>query len=233
LEILPTYKAKRSESITGNEVREAIQEQRPTVMKLIYALGICQAYSKQVEGDDMLYMVWRRYKRLIKSGKSYKLIIVSRDKDFHQLIDKDTSVWDPFKGMLLTKNNLKALFNYEPHEVVDYLCLLGDSSDNIPGYRGFGEKRVREFIDNYKLVNGQYRIKKPMRVDLIKLADTLAVNRKLIDLAMFHRKHQPNKTIEYFNSKRNPKLDVGAVKNIARKYSIGTFFKSDFLKTFE
>jgi 5''-3'' exonuclease (including N-terminal domain of PolI) len=96
------------------------------------------------ESDDYI-----GYIALKHSKTRSKVTIISSDKDFCQLIGRYIRVYNPFKNTLISKGNCSAVMGYSPDECVDYLCLLGDKSDDIPGYRGIGEVKARSFLDKF------------------------------------------------------------------------------------
>ena len=93
------------------------------------------------EADD--YIAW------LALNHKGKVLIISSDKDFCQLIDKRVKVFNPFKETIINHINCKQIMGYTPQECVDFLSLLGDKSDDIPGYKGMGEVKIRQFLDQF------------------------------------------------------------------------------------
>jgi DNA polymerase-1 len=136
LELLPGYKSHRKERPEG------FNDQLKRVRRLLYYMGIPQVLNKEIEGDDMIHLVVERLK---KTHEHCKIRIISGDKDFYQLIDDRTWVEATrVDGTITTKELFKAHTSINhPSQHVDYLCFIGDKSDDIPGYLGIGEgKRV-------------------------------------------------------------------------------------------
>lgn len=124
---------------------EALQNQKREIRKILKYLNIPVIYDKRklnnYECDD--------YIGLVSKLNKGKILILSSDKDFNQLIDNRVKVINPSKDAVISEHNCKQLFGYTAKECVDYLSLVGDSSDNIPGIKGMGEKRARVFLDKY------------------------------------------------------------------------------------
>lgn len=224
LEAHPTYKGKRK----LNPDFEDFVKQKDFVTNLFYLLGIPQVKHPELEADDYIYMVARTY---VKRG--YEVIIVSADKDFKQLISDKISIWDG--NTLLTKTNLERISGYRAEQIVDYLSLLGDSSDNIPGYPGLGEKRCREFFNKYDSIkqflesNEEYRF-----IDRNKLLEVVKKNTLLIDLRYFYQVFLKGKVkIRYINKDKSPSFQKDAFLKICRKLKIKTFQQKTFLKNYE
>lgn len=223
LRILPTYKQKDPK--LGFDIDD-FRVQKEEVMKLVSAINTDVVWKKYQEADDLIYMLVRKYQ------KTHNVVIVSSDKDFNQLVSEKVICHNPHKGIEITLKNMKHRFGYEAHECVDYLILDGDNSDNIPGYKGMGEKRIREFLDmhssikNYLSSNMQYK-----SINNALLADIYRRNKYLIDLAYYYRKFNRKMKIPviYF---RNV-FDKYYLWEIADKYDITTFKKKDFIETFK
>lgn len=223
--IWPDYR-KREQKLGFNY--EDFQSQKSVVKMVMQGLGIPIVWDKDMEADDLIYL-------LCRANKKDPITIVSGDKDFHQLIDERISVYSPNREISLTPHNLKNYFNYSPEEVVDYLCLTGDKSDKIPGYGGIGEVRARQFLNTWGSIKN-YLITAPESgkglLDKKKLKETYDRNRILIDLAYHYRKYLRKKVkIPYLNP--DPILNLPAVASIARQYEVTTLTKSDFLAGFK
>ena len=133
LGLLPDYKQRDKK--LGFDA-ENFYFQRDEVIKILTHLGIQVIRGEDLEADDAIAMIIKRFK------SDNEIIIVSGDKDFNQLLENGVSIYNSNKGMMLTDANLQSLVGYTPKQTVDYLTLLGDSSDKIPGYPGIGEKKA-------------------------------------------------------------------------------------------
>lgn len=220
--ILPGYKD-REQRLDFD--KENFYSQKEIARQLMMDLAITVVWEIGVEADDLIY-------RLVRKHKKDTCIIVSGDKDFHQLINDKVSVFSPHKEIELTPKNLHRYYPYHPHEVVDYLVLTGDKSDKVPGYGGIGEKRARQFLDAHTSIKNYLKTYTPaFKYDPIKMAEVYRVNRTVVDLAYFYRKHLRKTPIPILNP--DPVLKLAAVAKVAREYQVTTLTKAEFLKTFK
>ena len=83
------------------------------------------------------------------SARGIPAVLVSHDKDLYQLVDTQTTIYNPLKGLYLDEQGVLDTFGVRPDQVVDVLALWGDSSDNIPGVVGIGEKTAKALIQEY------------------------------------------------------------------------------------
>ena len=141
----PNYKAQRATSrITHwglydnkEEETEALIGQLFRTQEYLECLPLQQIVIEKLEADDIIaYLA----KRASNAGK--KVTIVSSDKDFYQLIDKNIQVYAPVKKKTFTMNNIKEEIGVLPQNYNIVKALLGDNSDNIPGVKGLGIKTI-------------------------------------------------------------------------------------------
>ena len=161
-----------------------------------------------------------------------KSIVVSSDKDFCQLIDENTRIFNPFKETILNKHNCMEVMGYSPEECVDYLCLLGDKSDDIPGYYGMGPVKIRKFLDEFGTIENF--LSNPDNtfkgIDYDGLQDLYKRNKTLIDLKVAMEKYPVDKIpIKY--SKHNS-IDKEKLEKLFNSYSLQFFRSETFLEPF-
>ena len=141
----PNYKAQRATSrITHwglydnkEEETEALIGQLFRTQDYLECLPLQQIVIEKLEADDIIaYLA----KRASNAGK--KVTIVSSDKDFYQLIDKNIEVYAPVKKKTFTLKNIKEEIGVLPQNYNIVKALLGDNSDNIPGVKGLGIKTI-------------------------------------------------------------------------------------------
>lgn len=139
-EIYPEYKAHRKEA------PDDLKPQFNIVREAVKALNIKYAEVNGFEADDLI----ATYSKICKN-KGFKSIIVSSDKDLMQLAqDGVVEFYDPLKSKFIKEEDIKVKFGVEPYQIVDYLSIVGDVSDNIPGVAGVGEKGAMELLNQYK-----------------------------------------------------------------------------------
>jgi 5'-3' exonuclease len=125
------YKGNRSNNITPHQNNEAIK-------KLLSCLGIKSIFPRELEADDVVAFLCDRLE-----GKK---VIVSVDKDFLQLINSSTTLYDPIRQDEYNSTNFTEKTGWtDTHEWLDAKCLLGDKSDNVPGIHRFGKSKVKQF----------------------------------------------------------------------------------------
>ena len=149
----PSFRKKIYEPYKANriEMPEDLQLQVPYIEKITQALGIRSYDKEDFEADDVIGT-------LCKWGQSQGLsiIIVSSDKDFAQLIDQDVTLWDNFKDIRYTPQKAFKKWGVFPHQMIDYLALCGDASDNVPGVRGIGPKGATSLLNQYSSLDNIY-----------------------------------------------------------------------------
>lgn len=144
-EILPTYKANRGLPPDG------FSEQLDWVKRLTTALGYGWREQDGLEADDLIATAVRK-----KSDGQNDLLIVSSDKDLSQLVSLNTKqllpppTANPKLGWrLLDETGVKEKFGVSPSGILDYLSIIGDQSDNIPGLPGVGPKTALKWMSEH------------------------------------------------------------------------------------
>ena len=152
------------------ETPDDLKVQFPVAKKILTAMGIKYLECAGYEADDIIGTIsmW------CEKDPEYEALIVSSDKDLLQLISDETVV-----KLLKTKDYIwmdKKTFNdtygFDPIHMIDLKALMGDSSDNIPGVKGIGEKGAIKLVSEYKTIDNIYE-----NIDKIKGATKI----KLID----------------------------------------------------
>ncbi len=147
-----TYKAQRK------PMPEELAVQMPLLKETLDAMGICRYELAGYEADDILGTAAR-----ICRERGWDCAVVTGDKDSLQLIDENTTVCNVKSrmGQTETVNYTPDVFQEEygfaPPQMVDLKALMGDSSDNIPGVPGIGEKTAMELIRKYGTIDRIYR----------------------------------------------------------------------------
>lgn len=168
------YKAQRK------PMPEDLAVQIPTLKKIIHALNIPFFEYKDYEADDVLASLAQQAEK-----EKIQTIIVSNDKDLLQLVNENTIVYNPSKDIYFTPQKVKEIFGVNPSQVVDVLALWGDSTDNIPGIPGVGEKTSKALIQKFgsltNLLHNLGKIENPrIRKNLENNLDQLKISRDLV-----------------------------------------------------
>ncbi len=142
-EAFPEYKANR------HETPEAIKIAVPYIHKILEAMHIPVIEKEGYEADDLIGTLSVQAE---KSG--YKTFMVTPDKDFAQLVTDNVVMYKPARmgnGIeIWDVEKVKEKFEVEdPKQVIDYLGMMGDSVDNIPGLPGVGDKTAKKFLKQY------------------------------------------------------------------------------------
>ena len=154
--------------------------QIPDVHRMIATLNIPVVQKSGYEADDLVGTYAR-----IAQEQGFKVVMVTGDKDFIQLISDDCILWDPMKDIVQDKAGVEADLGIAPQQYIDVLGLAGDSSDNIPGVKGVGPKTaiklVAEFgsIDNLYQNLDQVASKKKLHQNLSTGKDIVLLSRDL------------------------------------------------------
>ncbi len=159
------------------------------VRELLAAFRIPLVEVAGYEADDVIGTVAIR-----SADLGVQAVIVSGDKDFYQLIRPGIALLNPGRGgpagvdeVWVTEANASDRLGVPPHQVVDWLALVGDTSDNVPGVRGIGEKGatqlLAEFGDLETLIARHAEIKqKRAREALESSADLARLSRRLVTI---------------------------------------------------
>lgn len=189
LALLPEYKANRGET------PEAFEQQIPWIKKLTKAMGFGLVEKEGVESDDLLAAYATR---LCRSEPQALIKIVSADKDFaqsvteriHLLLPPPTA--NPRLGWReLDVEGVRDKFGVGPEQMIDYLSLIGDASDNIPGVPGVGPKTAVKWLSDYGSIEGIMAASssiKPARFQEIlpDMQARMEINRRIIGFDLNH-----------------------------------------------
>ncbi len=146
-ELYSEYKAQRA------EMPDDMVEQLPRIREMLDILKIPTIEKPGFEADDIIGTLAKQ-----ANEKNLKTIIVTGDKDMMQLVNSKTIVLNPKRGGAepewLDENGVKDKVGLPPGKIIDYLALMGDSSDNIPGVPGIGPKTALKLLQQYGDLDG-------------------------------------------------------------------------------
>lgn len=141
-DVLETYKANRKPA------PEDLVAQFPVAREFLKSFGIFQFEEEGFEGDDIAGTI---AKKAEEAG--YDVFIYTSDRDFLQLVSNKITVNIIRKGLsdvvAMTPEKVKEDYGFEPKQIIDYKGLRGDSSDNLPGIPGIGDKTAVKLIQEY------------------------------------------------------------------------------------
>ena len=133
--IYPQYKANRSAP------PEELVPQFALVSDLIKKMEIAHLAFPQYEADDIIGSVCTQWRDHFD-----EILIVSGDKDLMQLVDEKVKMLDTMKNKIYDDKAVFEKMGVWPKQIVDYLAMVGDSSDNVPGMRGIGAKGAAKLL---------------------------------------------------------------------------------------
>ncbi len=137
--------------------------QFPLIREAVNAFNIKSIEKEGYEADDLISAY---SKEALKNG--IEVVIISSDKDLMQLICNDLKLYDPMKNIEIGEEQVIAKFGIRPGQVVDYLSLVGDSSDNIPGAAGIGPKGALELLSRFESLDNIYANIESIEKDRLK-----------------------------------------------------------------
>ncbi len=162
-----------------------LRSQIEPLLQAVTAMGLPLLRISGVEADDVIGTLARSAAR---DGKS--VLISTGDKDMAQLVDEHITLINTMTDSRLNRDGVKAKFDVYPEQIIDYLALVGDSSDNIPGIDKVGPKTAAKWLNTYQTLDNLVakaaelggKVGENLRAGL----ETLALSRKLatIDTAL-------------------------------------------------
>jgi DNA polymerase I len=168
--LYPLYKATRP------PMPDDMAVQIPYIKSIAAKLGLKVIEQKGFEADDIIGTLACR-----SEADGYRTVIVTGDKDFRQLVSPLTSLWDTMKDSRTDYVSLREIYGFEPVRFIDVMGLSGDSSDNIPGVPGVGEKTGVRLIQRFGSFDAVFE--KIEDVDRPKLKSKLAAYRSQAELS--------------------------------------------------
>jgi DNA polymerase-1 len=144
-EMFTEYKANRSAP------PEELIPQFDRIEQLVRHMGIPSFRKAGVEADDLIATVTKRW---LAESPRHQVVIVTGDKDLMQLVDDRVRIWDTMNNRTYQHDQVVEKFGVGPEQVRDWLALVGDSSDNIPGVEGIGPKGATDLLKAYGTLEG-------------------------------------------------------------------------------
>lgn len=171
-EKFPEYKANRDEPPAD------LIPQFPYFRKIVKALNLPVLELPNYEADDVIGTIAKKFEQ-----KGWETVVVTGDKDLMQLVDEKISLYDPMKDRMIRKPEVIEKFGVGPNQVTDILGLAGDSSDNIPGVPGIGDKTAMKLIQEYGSIENLIRrageVKGRLGEKLLEFADQARLCKEL------------------------------------------------------
>ncbi len=164
---------------TRKPTPEELRSQFPILKQMLTAMNVAYIEKQNFEADDVLGTLTKLF--------DTQNIIITGDRDALQLINSNTELWLTKKGISEVKSiNDKNFFDeygLKPDQMIDLKALMGDSSDNIPGVKGVGEKTALELMKEYHSLDGVYEnvenVKGKLQEKLITCKDMAYLSKEL------------------------------------------------------
>jgi len=152
--VLPDYKAQRP------AMPAELKPQLDQISECLSALGVTEYCADGVEADDYIGCLARQ-----AASAGWKVVIASADKDFMQLVSGAVGILNPNDktGTIWGRAEVLAKAGVQPEQIVDWLALMGDAVDNIPGVPGVGAKTAAALLQQFDTIESVY-----LRLDEVK-----------------------------------------------------------------
>lgn len=181
-ELFEAYKANRDE--TPNAIKIAV----PYIQDILKAMKIPIVELEGYEADDLIGTIAKQAEK-----EDYKVFMVTPDKDFGQLVSENIFMYRPARmgnGIEIWGiPEIQKRFGVErPEQVIDYLGMMGDASDNIPGLPGVGDKTAKKFLEQFGDMEGLLanteKLKGKMKEKVEDNAELGRLSRKLAEIKL-------------------------------------------------
>ncbi len=181
-QLFPTYKAQRP--ATPDDIKISI----PFIKNILQYYGIPILEKEGFEADDVIGTLAKKFETL-----DFQVFIMTTDKDYKQLVSENVFIYKPKSSggekEIINLETVKKEFHIEnPMQVVDILALQGDSSDNIPGVPGIGEKTAINLISKFQNIENLYKnlaiLPQKISENLLNSKENLLLFKKLITIVI-------------------------------------------------
>ena len=191
-ELFEEYKANRP------PMPDDLREQVEPLHELVKALGFPVLQVSGVEADDVIGTL---ASNAVDEGR--EVVISTGDKDMAQLVRKGMTLVNTMTGKVMDREGVKEKFDVWPEQIIDYLALVGDTSDNIPGVPKVGPKTAAKWLNEYETLDAiiehaddiKGKVGESLRdnIEQLKLSRELATIRTDVDLDANHDELQMRK----------------------------------------
>jgi DNA polymerase-1 len=223
-ELYDAYKAHRP------PMPDELKVQIAPIHKIVEAMGLPILIIDGVEADDVIGTLARE-----ASAAGISTLISTGDKDLAQLVDDQVSLINTMTNEALDTDGVKSKFGVYPNQIIDYLALVGDSADNIPGVPSVGPKTavkwlaehqsMSEIIDNASSISGKVGERLRESVEVLLLSYELATIKTDVELKMgvqdLKRKKADNKKLLELFSELEFKTWVNELKDEGVEFNSG------------
>ena len=213
-EMYKDYKANRP------PMPDDLVQQIEPIFSIIKALGIKVISVEGVEADDVIGTLANMADRI-----GHQTVISTGDKDLTQLVNKHIKVVNTMSDELLDEKGVEKKFGVKPNLIIDYLALVGDSSDNIPGVEKVGPKTAVKWLQEHgnldNIIKNSENIPGKVGENLRNGLDQLKLSKKLVTI-----KKDVNLKISLDDLKVN-KEDKNSLEKIYTELEFKTWLEAD------
>ncbi len=180
----PTFRHKRFADYKANRppMPDDLVQQLPWIRRVTEAFNLPVFEMSGYEADDLIGTLAQSAQQ-----QGFRVIMVTGDKDFMQLVTEGCTIWDPMKDAVIDPAAIRQTYDLDPRQLIDVMALSGDPSDNIPGVPGIGRKTAVDLIQTFGSMDGVYsRIdavtRKKQQENLIRFRDQALLSRELVTI---------------------------------------------------
>jgi DNA polymerase-1 len=174
-DLYPEYKANRP------PMPDDMRPQVPLIHEIVEAMGLNLLMVEGVEADDVIGTLATQ-----AANEGRDAIISSGDKDLAQLVNKHVNMVDTMKDALYDHDGVVEKFGVSPERIIDYLTLVGDTSDNIPGVPKVGPKTAAKWLEQYgsldELIAHADEVKGKIGENLRDALDQIPLSKELVTI---------------------------------------------------
>jgi DNA polymerase I len=219
-ELFPDYKANREE--TPENIRKSI----PLIKKILEAYNIPVYMVSGFEADDVIGTLAKNAEK-----EGFEVFMMTPDKDYTQLVSENIHIYKPKRSgndaELITLSDVCRIFDVSsPEQVIDILALWGDSSDNVPGVPGIGEKTAKSLISKYgnldHLYKNLHQLKGKLKENLENFKEQAYLSKKLVTIDLSVPVNFEPERIQYSQPDVKSLLEIFnelEFKSLIRKYT--------------
>jgi DNA polymerase-1 len=218
----PTFRHEVYEEYKANRkaMPDELIPQIPKIKEIVSGFSMPVLEEAGMEADDIIGTLVKKY-----SGADVTTVIISGDKDLMQLVSEDVLMMDTMKDKTYDIEGVKERFGVGPEKVVEILGLAGDSSDNVPGVPGVGEKTalklVREFDGLEGILENLHKVKgAKLKDNLTVYADQARLSRELVTI-----RTDAHVDVALDKMKRSSP-DVPALKELFQEFEFMSFLRA-------
>ena len=212
-ELFDQYKAHRP------PMPDDLRSQIAPLLEAVQALGLPLLRISGVEADDVIGTLARR-----GAARGLSVLISTGDKDMAQLVDGQVKLINTMSDSRYDRDGVKAKFDVWPEQIIDYLALVGDSSDNIPGIDKVGPKTAAKWLNQYQtldnLIANAAEVPGKVGENLRAGLETLALSRQLATIRC---------DVELpldIDQLQQAEMDVGTLRALYTRLGMRSFLKS-------